>query len=102
MLLCRARLRGQRATAPRRKNTHDAKHDIEQRQRVRNKPPHPAHPSDRTEHARAAVRAPTDGRRRQEIAKHGVHGDQDPDKTGQNERQEAISQDAGGPREGQG
>lgn len=91
----------QRPTPPRRENPHNAKNDIEQRQRIRDQTTHTAHAGDSTEHAGRAIRAPADGGRGEKIPEQGIHGEQDAQETGQDERQEAVAQDAGGAREGE-
>lgn len=84
----------QRARTPRGEDTHDAEDNIEQSQRIRHQTPHATHARDSTEHPRGAICAPTNSSRGQEIPKHGVHGEENANETGQHQRQEAVPQDA--------
>jgi hypothetical protein len=100
-ILRRSRLRRQRPTPPRREDPHDPKDHVEQRKRIRHQASHAAHASDGTEHAGTAVRAPADGGRCEQVAEHGVHGEQDADQGRQHQWEETVAQHAGGAREGQ-
>lgn len=95
-------LRSQRTRPPRRENPHNTKDNIKQRQRIRDKPTHSTHPCHGTEHPRRAIRAPPNRGRSQKIPEKSIHGDQNTNQCSQHQRQEAISQHAGGAGERQG
>lgn len=101
-ILSRACFRSQRARSTRGEDAHDAKDNIEQGQRVSHQSPHPAHAGHRTEHARGTVGTPANRGNCQEISEQGIHGNEDTNQTGKNQRKETVAQDTGGAREGQG
>lgn len=78
-----------------RKDAHDAEADVKEAERVRDQPAHAAHAADGAEHFAAAVRAPADGEGADDVAGGGVHGQDDADEARQDEREEAVAQDAG-------
>lgn len=97
----RRSLSRQASSSPAAENRHDAKANIEQSERVCNQAAHAAHAADSAEHGAAAVRAPHDRRRRQNVAKRTVHGHDDANQRRQHQRQQAVSQDGCGARESQ-
>lgn len=97
----RTRLRSQRPGATRREDTHNSKNDVEQSQGIRHKTPHATHACHRAEHPRRTICAPANSGNGQEIAEHGVHGNQDTNETGEHQRKEAVAQHASGAWEGQ-
>lgn len=87
---------GQRSTASAAENTHDAKTNIEQGQRIGHKPPHALHPSDSTEHAACAVCAPHDGGCGENNARGRIHGHDNSEEACEHEWEEAVSENGGG------
>ena len=84
-----------------RKYDHDAKPDVKQSQRVRDKPTHRAHPSHGAEHATAAIRTPHDCSAANHVPARAIHGRHDAHQADYDQRQQAIPQHRGAPREGQ-
>lgn len=83
---------GQRpATSPAAEDAHDAEANVEQSQRVCDETPHARHATDSAEHAAGAICAPDDGGAGQEDADGCVHGEDDADKAGGDERQQAVA-----------